>query len=53
MVSTRRNANLNSSKLRELSEKKKFLVREGRYNKAIKLNMEIENERKRLEEQNE
>ena len=51
--SARRHSIITSSKLRELLEKKKWLVKEGKYADAIKINYLIEEEKKKIEEHNE
>ena len=51
--SARRNSLITSPTLRELLEKKKWLVKEGKYAEAIKINYLIEAEKRKIEEHNE
>lgn len=53
MQTARRNSLITSTKLRELVEKKKWLVKEGKFSDAIQINYLIEGERKKIEEQKE
>lgn len=45
----RKNLIITSPKLRELSERKKWLVKDGNYHDAIRINHQIEQEKRRLE----
>lgn len=53
MQTARRNSLVTSTKLRELVEKKKWLVKEGKFSDAIQINYLIDGERKKIEEQKE
>lgn len=47
--SARRHSVVTSPKLVELLERKKWLVKDGRYSDAIKVNYMIEGEKKKIE----
>ena len=44
---------MTSPKLRELSEKKKWLIKDGNYHRALEVNNQLQSEVKRLETNNE